>query len=91
MLLLNMVQYFSPVALQQLLLSISKNNNKPVLKGDQPHEMSLSTSVTARISVVELSNNMKTSCALHVITKYGTIFFASSTAAAATEHIKKQQ
>jgi hypothetical protein len=34
---------------------------------------------------------MKTSCALHVITKNGTIFFASNTAAAITDHIKKQQ
>jgi hypothetical protein len=49
------------------------------------------TSVTARISVVELSSSMKTSCALHVINKYGTIFFVSSTAAVVTEHIKKQQ
>ncbi len=53
-----------------------------MLKGDQPHQMSFSTSVTARISVVGLSNNMKTTCALHVITKYGAICFASSTAAA---------
>ncbi len=30
------------------------------------------------------------SCALHVITKYGTTFFASSTAAAITEHIEKK-
>jgi hypothetical protein len=49
-----------------------------VLKGVQPHEIPFSTSVFARNSVVELSNNMKTSCALHVITKYGTIFFAST-------------
>jgi hypothetical protein len=62
-----------------------------VLKGDQQHEMSFSTSVTARILVVGLSNNMKTPCALQVITKHGTFFFASCTAAAATEHIKKQQ
>jgi hypothetical protein len=34
---------------------------------------------------------MKTSCAVHVITKNGTIFFASSTVAAVTDHIKKQQ
>jgi hypothetical protein len=62
-----MVQYFLSVALQQLLLSISKNNNTPVLKGDQLHEISFMTSVTARISVVEFSNNMKTSSA-YVIT-----------------------
>jgi general stress protein 26 len=62
-----------------------------VLKGDQPQKISFMTSVTARISVVELSSSMKTSCALHDITKYGTIFFASSTAAAVTKHIKKQQ
>ncbi len=75
----------------QLLLSIAKNNNIPVLKGVQPHKISFSTSVTARNSVIDVSNNMKTSCALHVITKYGTIFFASNTAAAVTDHIKKQQ
>jgi hypothetical protein len=49
-----------------------------VLKGVQPHEIPFSTSVFARNSVVELSNNMKTLCAVHVITKYGTIFFAST-------------
>jgi hypothetical protein len=48
-------------------------------------------SVTTKISVVELSNNMKTPCALHVINKYDTILFTSSTAAAVTKHIKKQQ
>jgi hypothetical protein len=61
------------------------------LKGVQPHEISFSSSVTARISVVELSNNMKTLYASHVITKYGAIFFASNIAAAITEHHKKQQ
>jgi hypothetical protein len=59
-----------------------------VLKGVQPHEIPFSSSETARISVVELSNNMKTLYALHVITKYGTIFFASNIAAAITEHHK---
>jgi hypothetical protein len=49
----------------QLLGSITKNNNnKPVLVGDQAHEISFNTSVTARISVVDVSNNMKASCAL---------------------------
>jgi hypothetical protein len=62
-----------------------------VLKGFQPHEIPFSSSVTARISVVELSNNMKTLYALHVITKNGTIFFASNMAEAITEHYKKQQ
>jgi hypothetical protein len=33
---------------------------------------------------------MKTSCALHVITKKGTILIASKIAAAVTDHIKKQ-
>jgi hypothetical protein len=61
------------------------------LKGVQPHENPFSSSVTARISVVELSNNMKTLYALHVFTKYGTIFFTSNTAAAITEHHSKQQ
>ncbi len=46
------------------------------------------TSLTARNSVVQLSNNMKTSFAVHVITKNDTIFFASSTEAAVTDHIK---
>jgi hypothetical protein len=41
--------------------------------------------------VVELGNTMKTLYALHVITKYGTIIFSSNTAAAITEHHKKQQ
>ncbi len=49
MLLLIMVQYFLPEAQQQLLLSISKNNSKPVLKYVLPHEISFSTSVPARI------------------------------------------
>jgi hypothetical protein len=68
-----------------------------VLRGVQPQEIPFSTSISARISVVKHSNNikhsnnMKTSCALHVITKYGTIFFISSTVAAVTDHIKKQQ
>ncbi len=62
-----------------------------MLKGDQPHEISFMASVTTKISVVELSNNMKTPCALHVINKYDTILFTSSTAAAVTKHIKKQQ
>jgi hypothetical protein len=86
-----MVQYFLPVIQQQLLLTISKNTNKPVLNHVQPHEISFNTSVTARISAVKQSNNMKTSCALHAITKNSTIFFASNTAAAVTDHIKKQQ
>jgi hypothetical protein len=87
-----MVQYFSPEAQQQLLLSISKkNNNKPVLKYVQLHEISFSTSAPARISVVDVSNNIKTSCALHVITNNGAIFFARSTATVITQHIKKQQ
>ncbi len=60
MLLLNMVQYFSPVIQQQLLLSITKNNNKPVWKHVPPHEISFSSSVTARITLVKHSNNMKT-------------------------------
>jgi hypothetical protein len=54
-----------------------KNNNKPMLKSIQPHEICFSTSITARISVVDVSYNKKTSCALHVITKNGTIFFTS--------------
>ena len=91
MLLLKLVQYFSPVIQQQLLLAISKNNNKPVLNHVQPHEISFSTSIAARISVVKLGNTMKTLYALHVITKNGTIFFASNTTAAVTDHIKKQQ
>jgi hypothetical protein len=91
MLLLKMEQYFSPVTQQRLSLTISKNNNKPVLKHVQPHKIYFSTSVAARISVVKHSNNMKTLYALHVITKNGTIFFASNTAAAVTDHIKKQQ
>jgi hypothetical protein len=60
-----------------------------VLKHVQPHEISFSTSVTARISVVKHSTNSKTSCALHVIPKNGAIFFASYIAAAVTEHHKK--
>ena len=62
-----------------------------MLKHVQPHEIPFSSSVTARISVVELGNTMKTLYALHVITKNGTIFFTSNTAAAVTDHIKKQQ
>ncbi len=62
-----------------------------MLKGVQPHEIPFSSSVTTRISVVELSKNMKTLYALHVITKYGSIFFASNIAVAITEHHKKQQ
>ena len=91
MLLLKMEQYFSPVTQQQLLLTISKNNNKPVLKHVQPHEISFSTSIAERISWVDVCNNIKTSCALHVITKNGKICFARNTAAAVTDHIKKQQ
>jgi hypothetical protein len=34
---------------------------------------------------------MKTLHALHVITRNGTIFFASNTVAAVTDHIKNQQ
>jgi hypothetical protein len=62
-----------------------------VLKHVQPHEISFSTSIAERISWVDVCNNMKTSCALHVITKNNTIFFASNTAAGITDHIKKQQ
>jgi hypothetical protein len=91
MLLLKMEQYFSPVTQQLLLLTISKNNNKPMLKHVQPHEIHFSTSIAARISVVKHSNKMKTLYALHVTTKNGTIFFASNTAAVVTDHIKKQQ
>ncbi len=62
-----------------------------MLKHVQPHEISFSTSVTAEISVVKHSNNMKPSCALHAITKKGTISIASNLAAAVTDNIKKQQ
>jgi hypothetical protein len=62
-----------------------------VLNHVQPHEIPFSSPVTARISAVELGNTMKTLYALHVIMKYGTIFFASNTAAAITDHITKQQ
>jgi hypothetical protein len=62
-----------------------------VLKHVQPHEIPFSTSVTAGISVVKHSNNMKTSYALHVITKYGTIFLTISTATGITQNIKEQQ
>ncbi len=62
-----------------------------MLKHVQPHEIPFSTSVTAGISVVKYSNSMKTSYALHVITKYGTIFFAISTATVITQDIKEQQ
>jgi coenzyme F420-reducing hydrogenase alpha subunit len=77
MLLLKMVQYFLPVIQQQLLLTISKNNNKPVLEAVQTLETSFSTSVTERISWVDVCYNIKASCVLHVINNYAVIIFAS--------------
>jgi hypothetical protein len=62
-----------------------------VLKHVQPHEISFSTSIAKRISWVDVCNNMKTSCVLHVNNNYGVIFFAINKAAAITDHINKQQ
>jgi hypothetical protein len=67
------------------------DNNKPVLKHVHPHVISFSTSISARISVVKHSNTMKASCAMHVITKKGTIFFVTYRGAGITDHMKKQQ
>jgi intracellular septation protein A len=49
------------------LLLIKKNSNKPVLKHVQPHEISFSTSVTERISWVDVCYNITASCNIHVI------------------------
>ncbi len=62
-----------------------------MLVGAQPHEISFSASVSERISVVDVSNNSNTSCALHVITNNAVIFFASDTASVISEHHQKQQ
>jgi hypothetical protein len=62
---------------QQLLLTISKNNNQPVLKHVQPHEIPFSTSIAARISWVDVCYNITASCVLHVINNYAVIIFAS--------------
>jgi hypothetical protein len=62
---------------QQLLLTVSKNSNQPVLKHVQPHEISFSTSVTEIISWVDACYNITASCVLHVINNYAVIIFAS--------------
>jgi hypothetical protein len=50
----------------------------------------LQTSTHEILSAIDVLKEISCgSCALHVITKYGTIFFASNTAAAITEHIEK--
>jgi uncharacterized protein (DUF1015 family) len=67
---------FSPVKEPDLLQYNMKNNNKPVLKHVQPHEISFSTSVTERISWVDVCYSIKASCFLHVINNYAVIIFA---------------
>jgi hypothetical protein len=59
---------------QQLLLTISRNNNQPVLKHVQPHEISFSTSVTERVSWVDVCYKITTSCNTHVVNNYAVKF-----------------
>jgi hypothetical protein len=54
-----------------------QETNKKVLEAVQTLDTSFSTSVTERISWVDVSYNSKTSCVLHVIINYAVIIFAS--------------
>jgi hypothetical protein len=74
-----------------LLQYNTKNNNKQVLEAVQTLDTSFSTSVTERISWVDVSYNSKTSCVLHVINNYAVIIFASYIAWLITVQYKKQQ
>jgi hypothetical protein len=62
-----------------------------VLEAVQTHEISISTSVTERISWVDVSYNIKASCVLHVIINYAVIIFASYIAWLITVQHRKQQ